>query len=378
MAEPTVYFVECAEEEYEGLGGIRLKKNIRKTGIFDKFPADEVDALLEGEIACLYFARQHPTENIHFVSPDGDLLLQLLLMAPDRIDPATGNFRNCHYLELTMAGGSDFVDINQLYIELMNAEEYKALRNPVLTLAALGCLVKNDYVKGYCPGIKSIDEVPAVFQTLRDNSLKYRNLVSLLPNQRGDPNTPCIVHIDEELFVQFTHDMYLAKYRETVAKKLKMAWVTIAEVKKHLDGFKKASYRIMSNDAISVIVRQLLWVLEYWHNGYRQHCIVYPPQAKFLGQPYYGWSVEASGHCLPSNVVSPPMPHRLESLQGGYKRSYDDLVRSIQTKEEDEDNGERAAEHRHKRARVDKAIAAPNNVPHLLVPPTPVVDFLVS
>ena len=39
------------------------------------------------------------------------MLLQLLLLAPDRIDANTGRFKNRHYLKLRLDGNDDYVGI---------------------------------------------------------------------------------------------------------------------------------------------------------------------------------------------------------------------------------------------------------------------------
>lgn len=107
--------MESALEERKRLGGITDLIPKRHRDKNNHYPSNELEYLLEAEVACLYFARHHSNENCLFVTPDGDMLLQLLLMAPDRIDPVTGNFRNCHFLRLTLDGNDDFVDINALY-----------------------------------------------------------------------------------------------------------------------------------------------------------------------------------------------------------------------------------------------------------------------
>lgn len=350
LPEPTVYYVETALEEQKRLGGITNLVPVRRQGQHQQYSSKEVEYLLEAEIATLYFARHHPTENCLFVSPDGDLLLLLLLMAPDRIDPNTGNFRNCHYLRLTLDGNDDFVDINALYSAIISDSKLAAYKNPVLAFVALSTLLKNDYIHSFCPGVKTCHpegvlapfftetNVPIVYQVMYDKSVKYAQLFNIEPLIRMNDNIPCLPHINEALWIEFIHDCYLTKYQTSTSRKFKIppSTVSILNVKMLLSTYKNRDSDIMSLERMRVFERQLLWLLEYWHNSYRGSCMTYPPHALYRNKSYYGWMINASGGCLPAEEVSEERPHETKSINKMFSVAWDDL--------EDEENKKRSRE----------------------------------
>jgi hypothetical protein len=140
-------------------------------------------------------------------------------------------------------------------------------------------------------------------------------------------NGACLVHIDDGLWKQFVYDMYIFKYRNTIAKKHKIApkRVTIDMVRTTLEGYKNLKVRVMDDKLIRVFGRQILWVLEYWHNAYRNDCLVNPPHALLNDMSYYGWIIQASGDCLPAEDVAKNRPEETYDLTKMFKRSWEEF-----------------------------------------------------
>lgn len=387
MAATEVLFVESVVEDGSssrtGLGaGGRV---VRRTGVHTGYPGQELEYLLEAELACLYFARHHDTENCLFVTPDGDMLLQLLLMAADRIDPTTGNFRNCHYLQLTLDSHSDYVDINALYTAILTDPWLRHYQNPVLSFVAVACMLKNDYIHGFCPGIQTCPAQPplstifpdlnpaVVFQVLysEENDSPFARMITCTPNIRGNTNMATIVHIDEALWEHFVHALYVVKYRTRASKKFDLAeegMVTINHVRDLLHDYKNTANRVMAKDLIRRFGRQLLWVLEYWLNNYRNTCRVYPPHSLYKNKSYYGWFINAATECLPAPEVSEERPDETRSINRMFKRRWHELEHSSSEEEEEEegDNNEKKkskelpSSKKQRRFHVDEVVRRPH------------------
>lgn len=276
---------------------------------------ERIERLLEGEFACLHYATLHPDEDCCFISADGDMLLQLLMMAADRIDPATNTFRNKHTLILRVPQDADVVvDINTLYQDIAFEKLFlqAGITEPVLTLCALATLSKNDYIHGYCPGIKTFrikntdTYVPFPLHVLYSQPMLAAGLIrialdtTLVNGLRNDARQPLDVRLDEERFLTFTQELYLMKYRDLIAKR----WgrhpskITALDVKTFLaDKSRSAKNRMMPKALMRVYARQLSWVMHYWMNGYRGECIVESPLAMYAGLPYYGWTRSPTKGC---------------------------------------------------------------------------------
>lgn len=205
----------------------------RRTGVDPAHAPAVLGNLLEGELAVAYYAvhAAAPHEDAAFLTVDGDLVLILLLLARDRIDPATGRFRNRHVLWLKVpgAGGTDTVDINALYEDISEDPALSGVHDPVLTWCLLTILIKNDFVHGYAPGIgtwrgddrtaqDSSADMPFVFRAFLDAPDAWGALARVLTADRGDPRRPLEVAVDRALFRRFTHYLYLRKWWPTMRR----------------------------------------------------------------------------------------------------------------------------------------------------------------
>lgn len=123
------------------------------------------------------------------------------------------------------------------------------------------------------------------------------------------------------------NDCYLTKYRNAAAKKCKIPpdSVDIQDVRNLLMSYKNRDNDIMPLPRIRVFSRQLLWLLEYWHNNYRASCMVYPPHAVYNDKSYYGWMINASSECLPAEEVSLERPPETMSLNKMFQKTWDEL-----------------------------------------------------
>jgi hypothetical protein len=333
-ADPCLFYVhhlvkERAVSTTTGGGQLyqRLQQEAVRTAGRDEtglYPTEALSQLREGELACLYYSTFYREAPCFFVSPDGDMLLQLLLQAPDRIDPQTGRFRNQHILRLLIPGGQDeFVDINRLYMDIMADEELRraGVADPITTLCGLGCLMKNDFIHGYAYGIGTYREpgdperdIPFIYQTFLNEGARFSTMLRVL-TERGSVAHGLEVLIDEERFIEFTQRLYIYKYRKPIATYLKCSAhaVTIEAAKRYLveKRPKQPRCHMMSRSQARVFARQLQWVLEYWLNGYRGQCAVEHPLLRFQDLPYYGWTLspnEETGqeHVITASKVAPP------------------------------------------------------------------------
>ena len=316
---PLLYFVETRVHQILGHGGMTHETHERKVGYVDNpsiVNEDQVRRLLEGEMACLYYASLHDSEDCCIVTVDGDLLLLMLMAAQHRIDPKTNLFRNKHWLVLRMNGTDDVVvDINQLYSDIAGDQVFAAggVREPVITFCALAFLSKDDYVHDYTPGIKlrrnpeTDENVPYPLYIMATQPALVANLFTI-KSMQCDSRTPVDLRIDEEAFIRFTRALYVDKFKDSKAllKKytLKNASdVTHAHVRGFLSTRKRPENRMMSTPIMRRFSRQLLWRGHYGINGGRGQCIVESPFATCFGQPYYGW-IKSSTGCQSSNCVS--------------------------------------------------------------------------
>jgi hypothetical protein len=310
---PVLHYVEHAQQPIV-VGGMHSREFQRTAGEVDaaRAPPERVARLLEGEMACLYYATLHPDEDCCFVSPDGDMLLQLLLFARDRLDPQTRTFRNRHYLVLRMPQSTDVVvDINRLYLDIAaDARLQRAgVNEPVATLCALGTLAKNDFIHRFAPGVGSFRASgsdlyePFALHVLFAAPEQLAGLLRV-GGARAPHVPPLAVHVDEACFLSFCDLLYVTKYRERTAKDRKCHpdSVTAAMVREYLAARSSKNY-MMEPRVARVYARQLAWVMLYWHNGYRGDCVVESPFATYAGLPYYGWEKTSHG-CAPAERVS--------------------------------------------------------------------------
>lgn len=384
LPAPEVLFVKNElVEQRSNLGIVNLLPT-RVAGASADHTPIQVENLLEAELACLYFARDYPQDDVLFVTPDGDMLLQLLLMAPDRINPETGRFRNTHYLKLKLDGNDDYVNINELYWAIQNDPVLKLYENPVLMFVAASILLKNDYIHDFCYGIKTMPaegelsgiqdiNIPVIYQVMFSQARKFRNLFTIEPKIRMNMNVHCLVHINDDLWTQFVHDLYVFKYRKAASKKfdIPIPAITIGKVMSMLDTYKNINTHVISDKRLRVFGRQLLWVLEYWHNAYRGDCLVNPSHALFKNKSYYGWTILASGDCMPAEEVSEERPSETYNLNNMFKRSWEEFE-SDGSKDEEKDAGEPSSKrfriseilHKSKRNYVERrhvTVSAPAN-----------------
>ena len=306
------------------------------------FPEQHVDQLLEGEMACLYYSTFFPDANCMITAPDGDLIPQLLLMARDRIDPATGAFRNVHTLRLVGVNGGgwhqpEYIDINKLYLSMLADPALQAagVQDPVLAHCALCCLVKNDYIHKYGFGIGYYGSVkdgelrtPHVFRAFYRDPGRFAKLFTTVSNVPIGASP--LSHwrqplVDEKLFYELTQHMYVSMYEERAARSQKAELPPVIAsriplIEAHLrERVKDPRKHIMSRATARVFARQLLWVLEYWINNPRASCAFESPTAQHGGISLYGWEMEA-GICRQAERVSTERPSR--------KRSYEAMVGS--------------------------------------------------
>ena len=297
------------------------------------FPSERVGNVLEAEMACLLYSTYYPTDNCMIITPDGDLIPQLLLMARDRIDPQTGNFRNVHIVKMVGVGGggnhnAEYIDINRLYIAMLEDDILRkaGVKDPVLSQCALCCLIKNDYIHGYAFGIKyyatnSDVKVPHVFRAFFRDPKRFAALFQSTPEVSGDVFARRQPLIDEELFNEFTEHVYISKYEKDAEKKFGDLPPIIASrakpVREYLVQFRKNNKQhIMPQSTARVFGRQLLWVLEYWLNNYRGTGAFESPTIRYKDHSFYGWVCSAGIH-MPAERVSVDRPSRRHTAASG-------------------------------------------------------------
>lgn len=149
---------------------------------------------------------------------------------------------------------------------------------------ALSSLLKNDYIHNFCPGVKTCHgepplsgyftdiNVPIVYQVMYGKAPKYGKLFSHEPIIRMNENTPCLIHINEKLWVEFVNDCYLTKYKTAASRKAKInpSAINIDDVRNLLSSYKNRDNDIMSRSRTLVFCRQLLWVLNFFSSWFHQ------------------------------------------------------------------------------------------------------------
>lgn len=279
------------------------------------FPPEQVQNLLEGELACLYYSKFYPDANCMVVTPDGDLIPQLLLMARDRIDPGTGAFRNVHIIKMVGVGGggrhsAEYIDVNKLYLGILNDPVLRdaGVRDPVMAHCALACLVKNDYIRNFAFGIKyhtspgDDGKIPHVFRAFYRDAARFASLFRSEQNLQPGLDAASTWRqpiVDEDVFHELAQHTYVSKYETAMSKKLKIDPLPViasrvAPVQTYLQVHRKNSKcHMMPRRTSRVYARQLAWTLEYWLNNYRGSCAFESPTATHGGLSLYGWEVDA-------------------------------------------------------------------------------------
>jgi len=251
------------------------------------------------------------------------------------------------YLRLMVGSTYEDIDVNLLY-KLMCEDSIflsNGISDPAPYIVIGGLLVKNDYFKNYCFGIKTInpkkeDKCPYILYTLLSMIKDYKFLVKI-PVQsipRSSLQYPTLeVTIDEDLFIKFTHHCYVTKYllandkndddkdekrrpppktntrRDGKKKSIDTTNIEYRNisnyevnlVKTKTYKLKDPAKRVPDDEAIRTYARMTEWVLFYMYNSYRGSCIVPSPISTYMGHPYYGWTISLSDDsCLQGNYVT--------------------------------------------------------------------------
>lgn len=322
------------------VGNFRRVHGVYKSD--ENFNIDQQALLLEGEIAATYFSKPYAKQgkNVMIITGDGDVLIQALLGCKDRIDSSTGNFVNKLYVRLLVQGDYEDVDINMLYKLMCEDSIFAGINDPAIFFATASCLLENDYFSGYCTGIgvinnKTNEPCPYVLYTLLSMIKDYKYLVTVpFEDHRRGPSFDTVpVIVDEDLFIRFTYQCYVVKYKSAAIKSLeskkkkkgktsapaagddddkkikKIEYKNITEadislVKNHLKD-KAVKNRIPPINEIKVYARMLEWVLNYFYNAYRGNCVIVSPLSTFQNRSYYGWTISILDEiCVKADEVS--------------------------------------------------------------------------
>lgn len=108
-----------------------------------------------------------------------------------------------------------YYDINDMWTTLHEHNEWGAagVQNAVLSMIALIIMAGNDFFKEMLPGVSTEKATNHIWTEFLENPAEYRHLFQLSKHLEPDPRALREPVIDEELFIEFCHRVYLRHYR---------------------------------------------------------------------------------------------------------------------------------------------------------------------
>ncbi len=107
---------------------------------------------------------------------------------------------------------------------------------------------------------------------------------------------------DDEIFIKFTHDIYVTNYTDSISTKTQKLRNKIKEgqikglntpaikiVRDHLKTYKIKRNRVLVKRKCRVFARNVEWLMNYFTISYRGTCVFESPLKKYLGLPKNGW-----------------------------------------------------------------------------------------
>jgi hypothetical protein len=271
------------------------------------------------------------------------------------------------------AGNVEEIDINLLYTMIMNDQLFHraGINDPISILTAVSVLIKNDYIFDFGYGLGTVklgnetngnEPIPTLLAVLLKNPYAFRHMVRVISQEkvRGTFSEVFPIYIDEDIFMSFARECYVLKYGKIAAKAMSIDEndITVENVRYYLykirgkknnrknkttttitrrrnrpvssalvmdDGKEEGEEATTSHSMevsdrsiknrmlvareLRVFARQLLWVLNYWQNGYRKDA-EYPicPLSRYSGMSYYGYVQTYDGLCIKADIVSALTP----------------------------------------------------------------------
>jgi len=263
--------------------------------------------------------------------------------------------------------GNLFVDINLLYSNILFEGPFRKCKDPISTYVAAMSLMGNDYIKGFCRGLTSgkdtVHNIPWIIMPFINNPEAYKTMITsqllnnlpwmgrphveidntvrhsvfsseasretgslnldqtLLKNSLAQTVSQYSIHIDEQLFKQYTEECYYHKYKDvkavSSAAQKKLTALPRSEdpipiyvdcIRTHLS--KSINNAMMSANEITSFARRLKWLLTYWLVSYVKECTYPNPCETYQNQSYYGWirSPDQPHGCVRTATVSPQKP----------------------------------------------------------------------
>jgi hypothetical protein len=340
LEEEDIYYLN-SKSTYKRISGIYSPRD-------NSYKQEEQQELLEGELSCLYFAKPYiySGKNILFISVDGDMLLQLLLLSKDRLNE-NGTFKNKVYLRLLLHGTYEDIDINSLFILMCEDPLFKnnGISDPPVYYTFASCLIQNDYFKNPCFGIKNVKisgiECNYILYSILSMLGDYKNLIEITPIKRNNFEQVSI-SINEAQFIKFIQSVYVIKYKNLALKKMEKntpkskrmelknslslldefemimpSGVTknfvphqitqkhITMVRQYLMDLPKINNRMISDEKMRVFCRMTEWIFLNYYNSWRGNCKIPSPLSTLDRESYYGWTISiVDNKCVTAERVS--------------------------------------------------------------------------
>lgn len=287
-----------------------------KQGVWYEERQEMRNAIAEADNSIFFYDHFFPTHNQLLVINDGDAISIGLLYARERL--RGDRFRNTQTLALKSASEEDrkhgpyvYVNLNRLYVLMEEDKDFLAagVNNCVLPFVFLSILAGNDFFGNFCHGIG----LGTIKKTYMDMLPFFANLLQW--NSAGmtpDTRVERRVVVDEELFVQLAHHVFMTKFGPAMRKKHKSAsWRLL---NRHLQGKKT---QLPSRAEIKRQCRQLTWNLDYWCNALRD--VHVDPYALYCGKSYYGYEKNPESG---EPQLSRQLCHRQRPVDEMYKRNF--------------------------------------------------------
>lgn len=154
-----------------------------------------------------------------------------------------------------------FIDVNQLFFNIVEKLNKKGIQFPIETYCSLAILGGNDFVSGYCQGIG----YDFYYKTLLKHSKRFSKMivrhdgVKINTDMLGNFCTIRYVHIDLELFKEFTKFIYMEKYK-------------LGSFEEVLEKKGLGKIPILDSNKMEVFARNVMHNLIYWLNtGYLRY-----------------------------------------------------------------------------------------------------------
>lgn len=326
-------------------------------GVNEAIPASHMAHIKEAELACLYFWDVDMPEDTIIMTTDGDLVLLGLLHAMFRVPSIMENYYErvqeekeklrakkegkkyvptkiierlpILWIRLRMNNGTvNDVNINDLYIYIMTDKRLQGIKgSPILYIVSSLLLSKNDYVKDFVNGMRSVNNVPLPFFVM-EKMLSQLNGLFTIHHSHSPIDVPLHmphklhsqqfinIEINENIFINYSKMCYLYYFTETQSPKYKKFtrennlicekyqsqhgisrnnMEHIENIRQYLRSQQKTNKKstlMGTKRDLRVVCRNLLWVLLYWINNYRGNCMVPSAIWEYDAFPYFGWSYD--------------------------------------------------------------------------------------